>query len=141
MDMKPKQSNMKTMTPINNLLLVGNLQVLALPLVSLYINEEDSTLRIFFRINEVGDEEKTFLVAHVSPENVSRYMNRNIKLQALFPKEQCEEVHINKDGNICIDRQLKTLNSKLKKAGWFEPDFCDDRIRLKCFLNSLNNKK
>lgn len=128
-------------TIVDDLLLVGNLQMLALPLVSLFVNKEGNALYLFFRISGAKKQECQYIVTKVSSEAVNQYMDGVVPLQTLYDGKECQKMEIRDKMIYNTNSPLKSLpKDRLKNAGLFIPEFCDEQIEIEYFLDSFISK-
>ena len=124
---------------IDGLRFVGDLQVYESPTVSLYLNEAEDKLILFFKTSQCASNNEKFIVASVSSDRLLSYMNRDLPLVSLFRKGTYRFASI-VDGLICFETpKHSSPYNLLRKAGKFDPDFCYGRIRILSFLNKHKN--
>ena len=96
--------------------LLGHLQVLEEPLLSLYIERESGLMYLFVRLFE-KDNVNTYLLSEVTAQQVVDYMERRLGLKGII--EHGKPYYYRKDGTILTKKEFQPLSKKLayKKLG------------------------
>ena len=122
------------------LILVGTLQKISkMPLASVYMDSSSRSLYIFVRVNSLRDETPVYVATDTTAEALVKYLNRRIVLRTMFAKKHREYSEL-------IDGKMRKVNYddddaaevRLKKAGRFEPDLCNNRVELEQFFSNYN---
>lgn len=122
------------------LVLIGTLQrVSKMPLASVYMDSGSRSLYLFVRVNSLHDTTPVFVATDTTAENLVKYLNRRIVLRTMFAKKHREYAKLI-DGQMCrvnYDDHYST-DVRLKKAGRFEPELCNNRVELEHFFSNYN---
>lgn len=125
------------------LVLIGTLQrVSKLPLASVYMDSRSGSLYLFVRVNSLQDATPVYVATDTTADNLVKYLNRKIVLRTMFAKKHREFAELI-DGQM---RRIKYCDSveteqRLKKAGRFVPELCNNRIELEHYFSNLINRQ
>lgn len=124
------------------LVLIGTLQrVSKMPLASVYMDSGSGSLYLFVRVNSLHDATPVYVATDTTADNLVKYLNRRIVLRTMFAKKHREFAEL-------IDGQMHRIEysdsieteQRLKKAGRFEPELCNNRIELEHYFSTLVNR-
>ena len=120
------------------LVLIGTLQkVSKMPLASVYMDSGSRSLYLFVRVNSLRDATPVYVATDTTADNIVKYLNRRIVLRTMFAKKQREYAEL-------IDGRMRRIEysdnneteQRLKNAGRFEPELCNNRIELENFFSN-----
>lgn len=123
-----------------NILFVANLQVYATPYASLYIDKEHNSLYMFVRVSSPLADNVQYAVTDVTSSLVYRYMKRQIGLDTLLSGDGCRRAYIRNNEVYFESGQCFTPDETLKKAAYFNPEYCEDSTKLKFFLKRFDKQ-
>ena len=124
----------------SKLVLVGNLQkVSKMPLASVYMDRASRSLFLLVRVNSLRDTTPIYVATDTTADCLVKYLNRRIVLRTMFAKKHREYAEV-------VDGQIHKVEypdavateQRLKKAGRFEPELCNNRIELENFFSNYN---
>lgn len=124
----------------SSLILVGTLQkVSKMPLASVYMDNGTHILYLFVRISGLHDVKPVFVATDTSADNLVKYLNRRIVLRTMFAKKHRQFAEL-VDGHMqCVDYDdTEATDLRLKQAGRFDPELCNNRIELEHFFSNYN---
>lgn len=122
------------------LVLIGTLQRISkMPLAAVYMDSGSRSLYLFVRVNSLRDATPVFVATDTTAENLVKYLNRRIVLRTMFAKKNREYAEL-------IDGKMRRIHYddgnatevRLKKAGRFEPELCNNRVELEHFFSNYN---
>lgn len=122
------------------LVLIGTLQRISkMPLAAVYMDSGSRSLYLFVRVNSLRDATPVFVTTDTTAENLVKYLNRRIVLRTMFAKKNREYAEL-------IDGKMRRVHYddsnatevRLKKAGRFEPELCNNRVELAHFFSNYN---
>ncbi len=132
--------NMNTKMSEMTLDLIGTLQrVSKMPLASVYRDSGSGLLYIFVRVNSLHDATPVYVATDTTADNLVKYLNRRIVLRTMFAKKRREFAELIDGQMHKIDyRDSSETEQRLKKAGRFEPELCNNRIELEHYFSNYN---
>ena len=122
------------------LVLIGTLQRISkMPLASVYMDSGSRSLYIFVRVSSPHDATPVYVATDTTAESLVKYLNRRIVLRTMFAKKHREYAEL-------IDGKMRKVNYdnhaatdvRLKKAGRFDPELCNNRVELDHFFSNYN---
>ena len=123
-----------------SLILVGTLQkVSKKPLASVYMDSGTRSLYLFVRISGLHDMNPVYVATDTTADSLVKYLNRRIVLRTMFAKKHRQYAEL-VDGQMqCVDfDDTEATDRRLKQAGCFEPELCNNRIELEHFFSNYN---
>lgn len=124
---------------MNNMRYVGTLQEYSTPFACLYEDISKHCLLLLVRISTLQEHKKIYAVIPVAVNGVKNYMSGKIGLNKLMEKKYPSYVEFEGNEIRDIDHAIVRNNQdKLLKDDTFDPEFCNDPISIKCFLNNYD---
>ena len=123
------------------LVLIGTLQRMSkMPLASVYKDSGSDSLYLFVRVNSLQDDTPVYVATDTTADILVKYLNRKIVLRTMFAKKHREYAEL-------IDGKMHRIEYndnnaaelRLKKAGRFVPELCNNRIELEHYFSNLIN--
>lgn len=102
---------MRAKTTIENFRLIGHLQVIDEPLVSLYTNLRDNRLYLFVRNYEYDG---AFILAEVKASDVLEYFENKLGLKSLF-NSRIGYSYLSQEGRLLSSNDFTPINNKEKE--------------------------
>lgn len=120
------------------MLLVGHLQKLANPYISLYQEVGTGALFLFLSMS-TSSVNRDCVLQEVSAQAVKDYMEGNVHLKQLFTSDSARLCKLTTaTGDVYQDLQtLKNPAKLIKAADVFNEDWCEDQLDLSIFLDDI----
>lgn len=132
--------NMITKMSDSVLTFVGTLQkVSKMPFASVYMDSGSRSLYLFVRVNSLCDTNPVYVATDTTADSLVKYLNRRIVLRTLFAKKHREYAEVVNGRVHRVEyKDDHATDTRLKKAGRFEPELCNNRVELEQFFSNYN---
>ncbi|MDE7413317.1 MAG: hypothetical protein K2N05_05955 [Muribaculaceae bacterium] len=120
--------------------LVGVLQDLGCPFVSLYVDMANEELYVFTLFSSPTSKEKVWSVVNVSPQEVEYYLNENLGLLDLYSDKKEVWYVIKTNGEFVFSEAFQFIPShNMECLNKYDPELCVDDIWIETFLKRVKH--